>query len=564
MSLFRLYIIIIILLIFPTDTIHSSITSPKRETRAVWIATIKGLDWPTSYANSPDGIERQKNELRCLLDSLQKIHINTILLQTRIRGTVIYPSEFEPWDECFTGIPGKAPGYDPLDFAVTECHKRGMELHAWIVAFPLKDTKTMQKLGKNGLLHTHPELCKRTSTGWIMDPGVPGTAPYLAKMCEEVVRNYDIDGIHLDYIRYPEKELKFDDRQTYRKYGHKKPLSQWRRDNVTTCMETIRRSIKAQKPWIKISCAPIGKASDLSRYSSYGWNAYHTVHQDAQGWLKQDLVDILFPMMYFKDHHFYPFALDWAEQSDGKPVIPGLGVYQIDQCERNWPLQTLTQEIDFLRNIHSGGQAYYRCRFLTKDTKGIYRFLQSFYTHPALTPVLPRETSRTVPCPTDLSLECSADRLRLKWKAPATRPDVRYNIYVSDSYPVDTDNPKNLKAAALWDEQHSFPLPYALATNRYYAMTASDRYGNESEAIAFNHPRAKQQPHDSQCLPCADNRIILPHTDGQRIYVTDAVGRTTEFTYRDTLDVSALRPGFYRLKIEKAEQARIPLGYFLK
>lgn len=566
MTLFRLYIIIIILLIFPTGTIHSSTPSPKRETRAVWIATIKGLDWPTSYANSPDGIDRQKNELRCLLDSLQKIHINTILLQTRIRGTVIYPSDFEPWDECLTGIPGKAPGYDPLDFAVTECHKRGMELHAWIVAFPLKDTKTMQKLGKDGLLHTHPELCKRTSTGWIMDPGVPGTAPYLAKMCAEVTHKYDVDGIHLDYIRYPEKVLKFDDRSTYKKYGHKKTLAQWRRDNVTTCIETIRRSIKTQKPWIKLSCAPIGKATDLSRYSSYGWNAYHTVNQDAQGWLRHDLIDILFPMMYFRDNHFYPFAIDWAEQADGKPAIPGLGIYLLDRNEKDWPLNTITEEIEFLRKIHTGGQAYYRCRFLTRNTKGIYQFLQSFYANPALTPVLHQETQRTVPCPTDLSVEMFPDKLLLRWKSPTQEtnpPAVRYNIYVSDSFPVDINNPLNLKASAIPDEYFSLPIPCTLAPVRYYALTASDRYGNESDAIAFNRP-LKNRPHSKNRIPCDNNRIVLSDSDSRSIYLTDATGRTKEIAYRDTLDISALSPGFYRIQTLKADQTKTRSRYFIK
>ena len=118
-------------------TPHSLPHLPKHEVRAVWLTTIGGLDWPHSYAQSARSIEKQKAELVDLLNRLHRANINTVLLQTRIRGTVIYPSVFEPWDGCCSGVPGKSPGYDPLQFAIEECHKRGMELHAWVVTIPL-------------------------------------------------------------------------------------------------------------------------------------------------------------------------------------------------------------------------------------------------------------------------------------------------------------------------------------------------------------------------------------------------------------------------------------------
>ena len=271
---------------------------PKHEVRAVWLTTIGGIDWPHSYAQSDASIEKQKNELRRILDRLQLANINTVLLQTRIRGTVIYPSAYEPWDGCLSGVPGKSPGYDALQFAIDECHRRGMELHAWIVTIPVGKWNAY---GCRRLRQKMPHDIKKIGADGYMNPENRQTASYLADLCAEVTRNYDIDGIHLDYIRYPETwTLKVS-----RDRG---------RSHITDIVKAISRRVKTLKPWVKMSCSPVGKHDDLSRYWSRGWNAYTTVCQDAQGWLRDGLMDELFPMMYFRDNNFYPFALDWKEQ----------------------------------------------------------------------------------------------------------------------------------------------------------------------------------------------------------------------------------------------------------
>ena len=178
-----------------------AVSQPKHEVRAVWLTTIGGIDWPHSYAQSARSIDKQKDELRHILDQLQQVGINTVLLQTRVRGTMIYPSTYEPWDGCLSGFPGKSPGYDALAFAIDECHKRGMEIHAWVVAFPICKVAVAKQLGKRALPQQHPELCQRCGDQWMMDPGVPQTANYLARICQEIAANYEVDGIHLDYIR---------------------------------------------------------------------------------------------------------------------------------------------------------------------------------------------------------------------------------------------------------------------------------------------------------------------------------------------------------------------------
>ena len=171
---------------------------PKHEVRAVWLTTIGGLDWPHSYAQSARSIEKQKAELVDLLNRLHRANINTVLLQTRIRGTVIYPSVFEPWDGCCSGVPGKSPGYDPLQFAIEECHKRGMELHAWVVTIPLGKWSA---LGCKSIRKKHPKMVVKTGADGFLNPAHAETAKYIAGICREITCNYDIDGIHLDYIR---------------------------------------------------------------------------------------------------------------------------------------------------------------------------------------------------------------------------------------------------------------------------------------------------------------------------------------------------------------------------
>ena len=174
---------------------------PKYEIRAVWLTTIGGIDWPSTYAHDGMGIAAQQRQLTTMLDQLKALNVNTVLLQTRVRATTIYPSDIEPWDGCMSGKPGKSPGYDPLQFAIDECHRRGMELHAWVVTIPVGKWNTY---GCKQLRARYGRLIRHIGEEGYMDPESPTTAYYIADICEEITKKYDIDGIHLDYIRYPE------------------------------------------------------------------------------------------------------------------------------------------------------------------------------------------------------------------------------------------------------------------------------------------------------------------------------------------------------------------------
>ena len=252
------------------------ISQPKYEIRATWLTTLRGMDWPRTKAGSATGIQRQKKELCDILDRLKAANFNTVLLQSRLRGDMIYPSSIETFAESLTGYTGRNPGYDPLAFAIEECHKRGMELHAWIVTIPAGNTRQVKLLGRNSIVQRNRKICKLYKGNWYLDPGNPETKEYLSRIVKEITSQY-----------------KFPDKDTYRRYGKGKELKQWRRDNITDIVRRLYTDIKSIKPWVKVSSSPIGKYRDTNRYPSRGWNAYHVVYQDAQRWLKEGIHDAL-------------------------------------------------------------------------------------------------------------------------------------------------------------------------------------------------------------------------------------------------------------------------------
>ncbi|MBR6339516.1 MAG: family 10 glycosylhydrolase [Alloprevotella sp.] len=509
----------ILLLLFALNANAQNVVQP-REYRAVWLTTLQGLDWPRTKATDAASVERQQDELRLMLDQLQAAGINTVLLQTRIRGTVAYPSVIEPWDVAFTGRAGQNPGYDPLRFAIDEAHRRGMELHAWVVAFPLGKLAGEKALGRQALTKQHPELCLRAGEGWMMDPGVPETADYIARLCTEIVSNYDVDGIHLDYIRYPETQIAFNDDKTYRRYGGGMSKRAWRSTNVTSVVRKIHDAVKAQKPWVKLSCSPVGKYADLPRQSSKGWNARDAVSQDAVSWLRDGLMDVLFPMMYFDGNNFYPFALDWKERCPEGQVAPGLGIYLLAPQERNWPLQAVQRQLTFIENFGLDGFALFRARFLTDDVKGLYGWLQN---------VRCRQQARTPACPSQLpmplapeaQLTQSGHTLHFRWKRQA---GTIYNIvyrYDENGAAVEL---ARLKNATAFDYTPALPV----MRNARYGIVTEDVYGRESQPaylqlethVAEAAPAQTARPDTLEGLAPAyydlQGRRILRSSNGQR------------------------------------------------
>ena len=505
---------------------------PKHEVRAVWLTTLGGLDWPHSYAHDGMGIQRQQEDLCRMLDQLKAINVNTVLFQTRVRATAAYPSEIEPWEGSFSGVPGKTPGYDVLQFAIDECHRRGMEIHAWVVAIPIGKWNTA---GCKWVRRRYPSLVKRIGEEGYMNPEAHGTADYIANICEEITTRYDIDGIHLDYIRYPE---------TWRGRMH--------HENITRIVRRVNERVKRHKPWVKMSCSPIGKFGNLSRYRSNGWDAYNRVAQDAQGWLRDGLMDQLYPMMYFKDDNFYPFALDWAKYSYGRTVAPGLGIWMMSRTEgSNWSLMDITREMNVLRSLGMG-HTYFRSRFFTDNLKGIYTYAKDvFDQYPTLTPPMTWQSTAIPTRPEGMSMNSAGNRLELRWWGGSDTSGssyIMYNVYTSTESPVDITDGRNLIARRLTH-------PSLVIGNddgaHFYAITAIDRYGNESAPLQSKEPwksNLEWLKNDGRLLVLPD---IDPSLDAYYVCVESPQGKVlmTRLLRDKTLNIRSLRDGIYTLKV---------------
>ncbi len=534
---------------------------PKHEIRATWLTTLGGMDWPTQKATSEAGIRRQQQELCQILDRLKEANFNTVILQTRLRGDVIYPSAFETFPEALTGYTGRNPGYDPLAFAIEECHKRGMELHAWIVTIPAGNNRQVKRLGKHSVVRKNRKICKQHQGAWYLDPGHPETATYLTGIVSEIVSRYEVDGIHLDYIRYPENARRFPDNDTYRKYGKGMDKRQWRRNNITNIVRQIHAEIKRQKPWIKLSSSPVGKYRDTRRYSSVGWNAYETVYQDAQGWLKEGIHDILFPMMYFKDNHFYPFALDWKENTGGRWVVPGLGIYFLSPKEKDWPLDEVSRQLYFTRHIGLNGHAYFRNRFLLSNTKGILDEVRGeFYTAPALVPPMTWQDSIAPSMPTSPIYESQSDgSIRLAWSVSqdSSNEPIVYHLYASSTYPVDTQSARCLLQTHLRSNEITLK---AHPDHRYFAVTAVDRYGNESTPLFLNEAPQADIP-----LLNRGNLLVMPQAEGTEILICNYMGETVlQSPYEREISLWSLPEGFYLVYLLNGPEKKSLVGSILK
>ena len=521
--------------------LFSTVASPKYEYRAVWVTVIENLDWPRTPARDSEGFERQKAELVAMLDSLKAMHVNTVLLQTRVRGDVIYPSAIEPFSYLFTGKTDKSPDYDPLAFAIEECHKRGIQLHAWIVTLPLGKDNHVYRQGRHSLQKRKRELCTHYKDQWYMEPGNPATADYIVELVKEVVSNYDIDGLHLDYVRYPDRTVGYPDAALYRKYGKGLSLADWRRNNITAIVHAVYRCVKDMKPWVRVSCAPLGKSEDLTRYSSLGWNAYGAVFQDAQGWMRDGIMDILFPMLYFKGNNFYPFVLDWQENSNGRHVVPGVGAYRLLPEYGGWSATELERQMHTSRSAGTAGTAMFRA----VHTLGCGRDAFSrVYTKRALVP--PMEWGKGVaPAAPEIVLDLRSDNaMSVTWKPVKGvdgEPAIRYNVYGSLGDSVDTGNIDNLLATSLADTAFTWHCRTFRALT--LAVTAVDAYGRESA------PATVTSGSDESL---AVEELVLPEQAlwGSRIEVVDIYGRTIyKGRYSRRIGVRGLKGGEYILRI---------------
>lgn len=452
----------------------------KHEIRAVWVTTNWGLDWPTSPAKNKQGVLSQQKELCNILDSIKNLNMNTVLFQVRLRGDVIYPSTYEPWNYIMTGKSGKSPGYDPLAFVIEACHKRGLECHAWIVCIPLGSESQVKIHGKNSIVAQHKSICKKLDGEWYLDPGHPETEEYLSKIVKEIVYNYNIDGIHLDYIRYPDRPAKFPDADSFKKYAPKGTmLDEWRQHNISRIVYRIYDDVKKIKPEVMVSSSPLGKHDRLPNFPSQGWSGMESVYQNAVQWIEDGKQDFIAPMLYFKEQSFFPFLFDWIKKKKDSRIVCGIGLYRMETEEGDWTLPDISRQIYVGRELGADGQCFFRLKNILNNTKHISdKLYTDFYVHPALIPPLYGD-SANLQSPVIEQIYLTADSAVVVWNSvPGAKG---YVVYGSDHYPVDTQEGNNILYIGFNDTCFISTKPYTA-----YAVSAFDAFRRESRPAQWS------------------------------------------------------------------------------
>ena len=455
---------------------------PKYEIRAVWLTVNYGLDWPDKPFRNQSDIEKQKHELDHILDRLKEANINMVFFQTRVRGDVIYPSNIEPRSEYIKAV-NAATDYDPLLYAIDACHRRGMECHAWVVVYPMGVESRNRRFSRTFEDQKRSNVIKSFNKNYYLDPGNPETDTYILSLIKEIVTNYDIDGIHLDYVRYPDNPAGFPDRDTYLKYGRGQNKNDWRRENINRLVYSIYDLTKSLKPWVQISSSVIGMYKEIHGFNRRHWTAYSTVFQDPVDWIEKGKHDFIVPMNYYSGSLFHPFVQDWVSRINERFVVTGLGAFQMDRKESGWKSSVLIDQMNFSREAKTDGNAFFRAAHLLDDSYSFGKELKSlFYSRPALLPPL-TWLSRTVPdAPASISAYSRGSFLLLEWEkvSDINNQPVFYNLYRSEKFPVDTNQPENLLAVRLRENSYQLQIDNKIESGYYYVVTSFDRYHNES------------------------------------------------------------------------------------
>ncbi|MHC2992368.1 glycoside hydrolase [Pontibacter sp. HJ8] len=480
---------------------------PKREFRGVWIATVQNIDWPSKPKPGVDS-ETQKQELLSILDEHQRTGINAIMLQIRPSTDALYAKGREQWSMFLTGKQGKAPApfYDPLEFAIAEAHKRGMELHAWINPYRAT-TSLVDSL-------TSPDHITRTTPDWFFtyddkkyfNPGLPEVQQYLVDVIMDVVRHYDVDGIHFDDYFYPYPgKTPLPDSASYTRYGQNfASIEDWRRNNVDVLIKTLSDSIHAEKKHMKFGISPFGiwrnQAQDSLGSESNGLSGYSALYADARKWVQEGWVDYINPQLYFPFHYKaapYEKLLDWwAANANGKHVYIGQGVYRAMEDREGWrDKQQLPNQVRYLReNPAVQGSVYFSSKSLTNNLAGFRDSLQyDFYRYPALQPTMPWLGELAPVAPLKLREDKFLffrrwKKAKLKWDSPDQQEKVYgYVVYRFDeNEPINLEQSKSILKITFDGSMNSFHDESAERGKSYqYVVTAIDRLKNESAPSNF-------------------------------------------------------------------------------
>jgi uncharacterized lipoprotein YddW (UPF0748 family) len=379
-----------------------------REFRGVWVATVANIDWPSKKGLTAT---QQRAEIKTILDRAQALNLNAVIFQVRPAADAFYKSDLEPWSEYLTGTQGKSPGYDPLEVWIEEAHKRGLELHAWFNPYRARHHEAKSPLAKSHIAHTHPPAVKKYGEYLWMDPGEPFAAERTLAVIRDVVRRYDLDGVHIDDYFYPypitkplptnapkdakSEEIDFPDDpawQAYRQAGGKLARVDWRRQNVDQLVEKIYAAVHTEKPWVQFGVSPFGLGRPDRRPAGIkGFSQYDKLYADVELWLERGWLDYFVPQLYWplaSKEQSFPVLLDYwiAQNRAGRAIYAGLFTSAIGD-EKKWSPSDITQQIELTRaRPGAAGHVHFSSIALTTDRKGIAQKLAPFYATPALVP----------------------------------------------------------------------------------------------------------------------------------------------------------------------------------
>lgn len=468
---------ILILFVILLGSFNVKGQTPKREFRGAWLNTV----YQTQYKRNTTA-QNQAYLVR-QLDSLKTMGINAVFFQVRAQADAFYDSKYEPWSRYLTdGGKAPAPYWDPLSFMIEEAHRRGMELHAWLNPYRIT-TSAKQKVPAGHVALRHPERIIRYDGKLYFDPGIPENREYIGKIVDDILARYDVDGIHFDdyFYPYPVRGKVIADDKTYRKYGGKMKLADWRRHNVDLLIEDIHRRISATKPWVRFGVSPFGiwrnKKSDPRGSETSGLENYDGLYADVLKWEEKGWVDYIIPQLYWELDHksaSYSVLLKWWNENAGSKRH----VYVGQDVSRTMGERRLKRKIEMTRQANNIiGNCWWPGYALTRNIENVADSLSSRYQRfPSLVPVYPWIYDGK-PEPVE---KISISDKTISWDKPIRKDNasdvVRFAIYRFNTIDdIDLDN-----AEAIVDITGENRIKAMVAG--CYVVTAIDRVNNESEA----------------------------------------------------------------------------------
>jgi uncharacterized lipoprotein YddW (UPF0748 family) len=409
-SLFHLVAVAFVCLTTHTACVAAEGSAPpvQREFRGVWVATVENIDWPSKPGLSS---EEQQREMIAILDKCVELNLNAVVFQVRTQADAFYPSKLEPWSEFLTGKMGQAPKpfYDPLEFAVNEAHKRGLQLHVWFNPYRVRVPGAKGEASKDHASIAQSEIVRDYGKYKWFDPGEPAAEKKFIAVLNDVVKRYDIDGVHIDDYFYPYqvkddagKTVPFPDDKSYKRAvakGEKLDRNDWRRQNVDHLIHRMYDEVKKAKPWVQVGISPFGIWRPGHPPGVVGLDQYDSLYADARKWLREGWVDYFTPQLYWSvDSKGQPYAklLGWWSEENVKKrhLWPGNFTSKIRRTpkegsdEKAWTSDELIRQIEATRAVPGAtGNVHFSMKAFLKDFDGINAKLKDgLYKEPALVP----------------------------------------------------------------------------------------------------------------------------------------------------------------------------------